>query len=355
MIIQQKELSQKIESIKSIVPKSGTVPAIQGILLRDGFLTATNHEITIKVRLECAEKESFIIPQKAFDLIKNLPDGEIEISSDENHAVIITAGSINNTFQSIDPELFEAGGFPEKGNSGDMSLDSAELKKCIRNVLYAVDKHSIGQKLGALCIGCSDGYLNFAGTDSHVMAWDKVQYDGEEMELLVPRAAADKILQLDFDGEVQITSYGNSAVFATEEYIVKTSLLKGPYFSYRKMFTDLPIHVTADRKGLTEAVGRAAMCIDPDVRIPIRFRFEAGSVRIFLEARNAQYSETLPVDGMAIDPILIAFNPKLLIETLKAFDTEKVNISLAGEKKPLIMDADGMNLRSIVLPVNIVD
>jgi len=353
MIIQKKELSQKIEALKGIVPKFSHVPAIQGILLRDGHLTATNHEITIKAKLEDAGGESFIIPQKAFELIKNLPDGEMEISSDSSHGVTIRAGSINNTFQSMDPKLFETGSFPAEGDAHDMSVDSGELKRCMKNVLYAVSRTSPGQKMGALCIGCSGGFLNFAGTDRHVLAWDRLEYAGEDMELLVPRAAAEKILQMDLDGEVCIKRDSNSAVFATEEYMVKTCLIEGPYLPYGKMFMDMPVHVTADRKGFMDAANRAAMCIDPGNRIPIRFQFDGGSVRVYLEARNAKYSETVPLEKEAEEPVLIAFDPKLLMETLKAFDTEKVHMRMSGGNQPLLMDADGRELKSLVLPVTI--
>lgn len=353
MIIQKRELSLKIGALKSIVPKNSMVAAIQGILLRDGYLIATNHEITIKAKLEGAGGESFIIPQKAFDLIKNLPEGEMEIFSDKSHGVTIKAGSINNTFQSIDPKLFETGSFPGEGDSHNMALESGKLKLCMKNVLYAVSKTSTSQKMGALCIGYSGGFLNFVGTDGHVMAWGKLEYDGEEMELLIPRDAAEKILQLDFDGEVRIKWDSNSAVFVTEDYMIKTRLIEGPYMPYSRVFVDMPVHVTVNRKNLMDAANRAAMCIDANDRIPIRFQFDAGSVKVYLEARNAKYSETVPLEGKMEEPVLIAFDPRLFMETLKAFEAEKVNVRLASGRQPMLMDADGGNLQSLVLPVSI--
>lgn len=350
MLIQKEELSKKIDSMKSVVPKGGTVAAIQGILLSDGYLTATNHEITIRARLEGAGEESFVIPQKAFDLIKNLPEGEMEISPAARHGVNIKAGSINNTFQSVDPALFEAGKFLE-GDSQGMAVDSADLKRCIKNVLYAVDKKKPGQKMGALCIKCAEGFLDFAGTDGYVMAWDRLAYEGEEMELLVPRDAAEKLLQLDFSGEVQVRCHGSGAIFVTKDYVVKTSLIEGPYVPYAKMFAEMPVHAVADRKGLIDAANRAAMCMDADARLPIRLQFEGDSVRVHLKARNAKYSEDVPLEKKMEEPMLMAFNPKLLLESLKVFDVGKVHMSMASGIQPLLIDAEGMELQTLVLPV----
>ena len=353
MIIQKKELSQRIESIKSIVPKSGNMVAIQSILLKDGYLIATNHEITIKAKLEGTGSESFLIPQKAFDLIKNLPDGEMEISADSsNHSVTIKAGSINNTFQSLSPELFCTVKEPVCDNGLDISVDSEELREKMKDVLYAVAKKHSG-KMGALCISCGEGYLNFAGTDGHMLAWDKLAFEGEGMELLIPRDTAEKLLQLDFVGEVKIKHSPTSAIFTTDDYIIETRLIDGSYVPYAKMFVDMPIHATVDKKKFMDAVHRAAMCIDLETRIPIRLQFDADSVRVYLEAKNAKYSETVPLDGKVEEPVLIAFDPRLLKETLKVFDVEKIHLGLKSDKQPMFVSAEGKELKSLVLPVNI--
>ena len=293
MRIQKSDLSSAIESIKSIVSKKSTISAIQGILLKEGYLTATNHEITVKAKLENASDESFIIPQKAFDLIKNLPDGEMEISADAGHVVKIAFGSINNKFQSLSPELFNTGKESANENCYDMTVDSEELKECVRNVLYAVSKRNPGGKMGALCMSCKDGYLNFTGMDGHMLAWDRMAFHGDKCEVLIPRGTAEKLLQLDFVGEVQIKYRHSSTVFLTDKYIIETRIIDGTYFLYKKMFEDMLIHAAVDRKCLMDAVNRASMCFDTDSRIPIRLQFEADNIRIYLETKNAEYSEVV--------------------------------------------------------------
>ncbi len=354
MLIQKEELSKKIESMKSIVPKGGMVAAIQGILLQNGCLTATNLEITVRAKLEGAGEESFVIPQKAFDLIKNLPDGEMEIFPAARNGVTIRAGSITNTFQSVNPALFEAGKFPECGGQG-MAVNGDDLRRCIRNVLYAVDKRMPGQKLGAICIKCADGFLHFAGTNRYVMAWDKLAYEGEDMELLVPREAAEKLLQLELSGEVRVLRLESGAVFEAEDYAVKTRLVEGPYVPYAKMFTEMPVHAVADKKCLMDAANRAALCMDVDARLPIRLQFEGDGVRVHLKARNAKYSEAVPLEGEVEEPVLMGFNPKLLLESLKVFDAGKVRMRMAGSRQPMLMDAEGLELQTLVLPVNLAD
>ena len=73
MKIQKTDLAQKLNKIKGVVPKKTTMPVLQGILVRDGYLIANNMEMTVKAKIEGTEGESFIIPERAFDLINNLP------------------------------------------------------------------------------------------------------------------------------------------------------------------------------------------------------------------------------------------------------------------------------------------
>ena len=84
MKVKKYELVRIIDKLKSVVQKNTVHPALGGVLVKEGYLIAANGEITIQVKCEDAEGESFIIPMKAFDLIKNLPEGDVELLHDEN-------------------------------------------------------------------------------------------------------------------------------------------------------------------------------------------------------------------------------------------------------------------------------
>lgn len=106
MKVQKYEIARVIDKLKSIVQKNDQFPALGGILVKDGYLIASNSEITMKAKLEASEGSYFIIPMKAFDLIKNLPDGEIDISATDKNVVMIKIGAIKNKYQSYPPEEF---------------------------------------------------------------------------------------------------------------------------------------------------------------------------------------------------------------------------------------------------------
>lgn len=106
MKVQKADLATKLNKIKGVVPKKTTMPVLQGILVKEGYLIANNMEMTVKAKLEGIEDDCFIIPERAFDLISNLPDGEVEISVTTKNIITIKADKIKNKYRTMDSEQF---------------------------------------------------------------------------------------------------------------------------------------------------------------------------------------------------------------------------------------------------------
>lgn len=347
--LQKSELAQKINKIKSVVPKKSNIPALQGILVRDGYLIANNMEMTVKTKIEGIEGESFIIPAKAFDLINNLPDGEVEIIPKDNTSITIKAKKIKNTYQTLEPDLFPLQNIQEEDGT-EIVVESDKLMESMRRVSYAIPAVATTPVMTALCMQANDGELNFVGLDGHVLAWDKISYDGE-FELLIPKSTVDKLLSLGLSGKVAIKHNKLSAIFVTDEYEVYTRLITGEYFKYKNMFNELPLHTVVTRTELLEAMIRAKMCAEE--RRPAKFEITGNTWNISIEDSTTEYHETVELQENLEQEITIGFNAKLVIETLKAFDCENVGIQLSSPKQPMVVEAEDSDFKAIVLPVAI--
>ena len=174
MKIQKTELATKLNKIKGVVPKKTTMPVLQGILVKEGYLIANNMEMTIKAKLEGIEDECFIIPERAFDLISNLPDGEVDISVTAENTIIIKADKIKNKYQTMDPEQFPA--TVTQKDENHLTIKANMLLESIKRVSYAVPALENNAVMSSLCLQAAGGELNFVGLDGHVLAWDKVEY-----------------------------------------------------------------------------------------------------------------------------------------------------------------------------------
>ncbi len=348
MKIQKIELAQKLNKIKGVVPKKTTLPVLQGILVRDGYLIASNMEMTVKAKIEGTEGESFIIPERAFDLINNLPDGEIDISVTAANIMTIKADKIKNKYQTMDPAQFPATTVQEEGN--ELTIKADTLLESMKRVSYAVPAQGNNPVMSTMCLQAAGGQLNFVGLDGHVLAWDKVDYDGE-FELLVPKNTVDKLKALGVSGEVQIKHSKTGAIFIADEFEVYTRLIEGEYFKYQRMFTDLPLHTVVSRTDLLDAMIRAKMCAEE--RCPVRFELEGNSLNLSIKDSTTDYHETVDLQEEMTEALTIGFDARLVLETLKAFDCDNVGVSFGGPKMPMIIEAEDSDFRTIVLPVAI--
>ena len=348
MKIQKTDLAQKLNKIKGVVPKKTTMPVLQGILVRDDYLIASNMEMTVKAKIEGAEGESFIIPERAFDLINNLPDGEMEISAAADNIITIKADKIKNKYQTLDPAQFPTTASQDEGS--ELRIKAEMLLESMKRVSYAVPAQNTNTVMTAMCLQATGGQLNFAGLDGHVLAWDKIDYDGE-FELLIPKNTVDKMKSIGLSGEVQIRHNKTGAVFITEDFEIYTRLIEGEYFKYQTLFKELPLHTVVSRIALLDAMTRAKMCTEE--RCPVKFEMDGGALSLSIKDNTTDYHETVELQEDIAKTLTIGFDARLVLETLKAFDCENVGLSFGGPKMPMIVEAEDSDFKTIVLPVAI--
>ncbi len=348
MKILKTELTAKLNKIKGVVPRKHQMAVLQGILVKEGYLIANNLEIAVKAKIGGAEGETFVIPERAFDLINNLPDGEVDISATGKDTITIKMGKIRNRYQTLDP-----GQFPEtvaQDMGSKMTIEADILLESMKRVSYAVPAHGKTEVMSSMCLQASVGYLNFVGLDGHVLAWDKIDYDGE-FELLIPKNTVDKMKSLGLSGEVQIRHNKTGAVFITEDFEIYTRLIEGEYFKYQTLFKELPLHTVVSRIALLDAMTRAKMCTEE--RCPVRFELDGGSLSLSIKDKTTDYHETIDLQEDIAEALTIGFDARLVLETLKAFDCENVGLSFGGPKMPMIVEAEDSDFKTIVLPVAI--
>lgn len=349
MKVQKENLAQRINKLKNIVPKKTNTPILQGILVKDGYLIANNEEMTVKAKLEGTENDTLIIPIKAFDLINNLPNGEVQIISNGKGKIKIKAENIENTYKTMDPEDFPV---VEIKNTEDkeVTIDSDILLKSIKRVSFSIPAQFRNRVMISLCLEAADGELNFVGTDSHVVAWDKIEYDNN-FKLLIPKNAVEKIVAMGMTGDISIKYNANSAMFITEEYQIYTRLIEGEYIKYSTFFNNMPMYTVVNRMDLLNAMIRANMCTDE--KLPVRFGIKGNEMNIEIKDSTTNYHETIFLQEPLINELLIGFDAKLVIETLKAFDCKNIAIQLAAPKQPMLIEAEDSDFRALILPVAI--
>ena len=86
---------------------------------------------------------------------------------------------------------------------------------------------------------------------------------------------------------------------------------------------------------------------------PIILMISDAAVEIKINTTLGSMDETIPIDKDGED-LNIGFNPKFLIDALRAIDDEEIDIYLLSQRAPAFI-RDGKNYCYLVLPVNFIN
>lgn len=349
-------LAKKIKEVKGIVPSKTTMEALYSLLVKNGYLIASNAEMTVMVKLEGMEgtSETFLLPPKAYNLLMNMTGGDTEIQCGNDFSITIINGRSKSRFASMDPELysFDLSSDPQYHEA---EIDAGTLKTAISQCMFAVDESSAGGSvvMEAINLDAKDGVLNVCGMSRAQMAWNQINYSGE-MKLLLPITAAKKLISLNLRGNVKIRDNKKMVQFITDDCIFQARLTAGEYVDYSRLFNELEKWTTIDRQDMIQILGRINGIAQSE-GAPLRMEFKGDECNITYQSQTSFYEETMfLVDPLTEnDPIVIGFNPKLLLEMIKAYPGDEVRLNLQTPAMPMLVSADECGLRSMLLPVQI--
>jgi len=266
----------------------------------------------------------------------------------EQGSVTIKQKRIKNRYATL-----AADGFPRpeamKDEGETYKIDSEQFTKTLKRVMFAVAVNDPNPLMKSMYLRAHGGKLDFIGLDGHVIAWDKMDYDGE-FEMLLPRSAIEKLATMGLKGELTIRKNQRLAEFKTEGCTLTTRLVEGKFFDVSKILMECPMKTVADRGDLLSALTRAKMCITED-NVPIKMTFSKSEVEIGIASTSADYSENVEMLTNMDQELIIAFNPRLLINGLKSFEENAVELNMASPRSPMIIKSEETDYFVVVLPV----
>lgn len=356
MKIKKSNLTDKLKNIKNIVlPKNG---GIQGVLLQEGQLIATNRDLTIVAKIEplTPSDESFIIPQSAFAYIENVPSDDIEIKLSGKY-ITIKSGKSSTKFATYPVADFPVIAMSELKEQNNLFAGSL-FKNSIESVWNSANSNSPKTIAKGILFNGDGKTLDIVACDGMRASWTKMDSDNI-MNMLIPKETLKKVIPLiEDDDEVCITksTSGNKAVIKTDKYTIYTNLYEGTYLDYKALiqYSDETVCVSVDRKSLISCVNRCQLCSD---RISASvMSMDGEQLNISRSSTTCEFSESVPADfDVKRDgaEIKVGFNTAYLLEALKNCNADKVLIHYVGPLKPMVITMKDEQLRHLIVPMRL--
>ena len=141
-------------------------------------------------------------------------------------------------------------------------------------------------------------------------------------------------------------------MFAFGETIVVSRLIEGEYFNIDQMLSsDYETKMTISRKEILESIDRATILVKEGDKKPVVLTIEDNTLALRINSPIGSLNESMDVVKQGKD-LMIGFNPRFLIDALRAINEEQVDFYFVNPKAPCFIRDKEETYTYLVLPIN---
>ncbi len=367
------ELLTGLQRVQGVVEKRNTMPILSNVLLearQEGAeIVATDLEIGMRGLYKAAVLETggvTISARKLFEIIKELPSGDIELTTGENNWTTIQTGK--SQFKIVGLPSADYPALPAIEREGLTPLSGDGLLELIRKTLFAAGDNDARYILNGLLVTListeKKTTLRLVGTDGHRLAvaeQEMSQAGGkgipQEIKAIIPKKAAQemrRLLEEGGDGEPLIGFAKNLMIFRKSGLLLTSRLMEGNYPNYQQVIPkEGGKKISVNRIELESALRRVSV-LSRDKASAVKVSFEPGKMTLFSSSPDyGEATEELPAryEGEALSS---GFNARYLLDVFGVMDGENVSLQIETPLSPcLIQESESPGFKCVVMPVKI--
>ena len=364
---QKSALLNGISIVSKAIPAKTTMSILECILIDADAdqikLTGNDMELGIETRVEGSilERGKIALDAKLFyEIIRKLPDGEapVIITSDNKFNTTIQCESALFNIPGRDGEEFSYLPYIERDQS--ITLSQFTLKEAIRQTIFSISPNDSNKMMAGELLEVKENILKVVSLDGHRISIRNIalKESYESHKVIVPGktlSEISKILSGDNEKEVQIFFSKNHILFEFDDTMVVSRLIDGEYFKIDHMLSsDYETRVKVNKREFMDSIDRSMILIRDSDRKPIILNVEDSNVNLKVISTIGSMNADVSAYKAGKD-IMIAFNPKFLLDALRVIDDEEVELYMMNPKSPcFIKDEEGTYIY-LILPVNFIN
>lgn len=377
IIFNRQSVSEAVAPLMCAVSGKSTLSAVEGILMEareDGVCVMTTFDLEkgmrVCVEAQVEESGSAIINAQKFVQTLRVMDGDfVTLTVSDNLQACITSGKSNHKMNAMNASDYPD--IPRLVTEEGFTISQSVFKSMLSKVMYAMAANDQRPVLNGCYFHISDNSLLAVSCDSYKMAKCIVNTDIEngnenqsavDFSFIVPTKTVNELFKLLKDDEretVRIYMSRKNIVFNIGDVIFFSRLIEGQYIDYdRILLNNHHIFANVNREMLISALERAALVTEEkvagSVRSHVKLEFDAGILKISAISTLGSTYDELDVEQEG-NSLVIAFNNRFLIDSLRATDAEMIRLSMTSSHtsiniEPVDQDEDTKDL-FMLLPV----
>lgn len=355
-----------LQRIQGIVEKRNTMPILSNVLLeatdRKVNVTATDLEVFIKdsADAEIPEEGSVTInARKLFEIIKELPDALVNVTSNKDSKVTVKGGKARFNIMGLPSKDFPV--FPAVEESRLEGIEKETLKEMIDRTAFAVSTDETRYNINGFFLEKDDPIIRMVTTDGHRLSLIEkkaamgISADGKN-SVLLPRKGVLEIRKLLDEGEGKffLNISQKNAVMKKDGTLINVRLLEGEFPDYKKVIPrENDKSITADKNELLASLKRVSILSSDKIK-GVKFKFSKKKLELSSSSPDiGDATEEVDIDYDGED-IEMAFNAKYLIDMMEVIDEDKVEIRLKDPLSPGLVRPSGTpDYTYVIMPMRL--
>jgi DNA polymerase-3 subunit beta len=293
---------------------------------------------------------------RLMEILRSLPDGEIDFSLDENQVLLIVPRSTKVSFRL---KCIPADKFPvqqEVDEKKYVEFPQKDFIDMIQKTIYAISDDETRFFLNGVYFEKIENKLNMVASDGRRLAL--ISKDASKMQsnvagVIIPP----KILNIvrknsSGEGNLLFTITDKSIFIKLENRLFSSSLIEGKFPNYQKIIPETNEHkVHIKRRTLEESLKRVSILIENKTR-SVFFQFSDKTLVISSEESEiGKAQEEITCDYTGPEQT-VTFNYYYLLEPLRVITDESVEIEFNDSKKAVILRPQGnTDYFNIIMPL----
>ena len=291
------------------------------------------------------------------DIVRKLPAEFINIELiDELKLLIYTENSefnLNGISESEYPNI----GLEESKKK--VTINAGVFKNAIGQTAFAASNEESKPVLTGINFNIVGDVLECNSTDSYRLARKIVKLDKDSEEnynIVVPSRNVVEFSKILYDDDemVELHIFSNKILFKTNNLKFESRLINGTYPNTSNLLPDDSfLVISTNLSDFYNVIDRVSILTSDKEKNIVTL--ETNDNMLILRSSSAEVGrveEKMPITKNNNENIKISFSAKYMMEALKSFSTETVDIHFVGEiKHILIKSSEDESLTQLVLPI----
>jgi DNA polymerase-3 subunit beta len=362
-----KELINGLNIVSKTSSSKTTIPILEGILLEafDNNLKLTTNDLEIgcehKLICNVIEQGKTVVDLKMLnEIVRKIEDEIVEISVDDNLFIL---KSINGVFKLAVMNPNDYPRLPIFNVDNSIEVEQKIFKDMIRKTIFSVSNDENRPVYNGALVKVESNILTIVAVDGFRLSLKKHLNDKEinNFKAIIPGKVLSELLKVltdNDDDKIKIGVNKNQALFEIGQSIIISRIIEGDFLNYNSIIPEInQTRIKVRTKSILDSFERVALFAkenkEKEKKSPVKMSVGIDGIILSCVSETGDAKENISavVEGKDIE---IGFNPRYIIEALKAIEDQEIYIEFTSNISPVLIKSTVSNeYIYVVLPIKL--